>query len=161
MTRLPMRKIREALRLEASGLSTRSMASSLGVGRTTLREYLGRARSAGLSWPLPDNLSDSALEELLFPSSPSVTRGAFTQPDWVYVHDELRRKGVTLALLAVLRPIDLDFNYTSNSERAELIASTMSAFVLALRRPRPPHARCDSPIATHSARSPGSPVDGA
>jgi len=99
MTRLPMRKIREALRLEASGLSTRSMASSLGVGRTTLREYLGRARSAGLSWPLPDNLSDSALEELLFPRSPSVTRGAFTQPDWTYVHGELRRKGVTLALL--------------------------------------------------------------
>ena len=94
-----MRKIREALRLAASGLSTRSMASSLGVGRTTLREYLSRARSAGLSWPLPDDLSDSALEELLFPRSPSVTRGAFPQPDWTYVHNELRRKGVTLALL--------------------------------------------------------------
>ena len=99
MTRLPMRKIREALRLEASGLSTRAMASSLGVGRTTLREYLGRARGARLSWPLPDDLSDSALEELLFPRSPGTAHGAFPQPDWTYVHDELRRKGVTLALL--------------------------------------------------------------
>lgn len=39
MKRLPMRKIREVLRLAAQGLSTREMASSTGVGRTTLREY--------------------------------------------------------------------------------------------------------------------------
>jgi len=99
MTRLPMRKIREALRLASSGLSTRSMASSLSVGRTTLREYLSRARRAGLSWPLADDLSDRALEELLFPRSPNIKRDPFPQPDWAYVHGELRRKGVTLALL--------------------------------------------------------------
>ena len=39
-----MRKIREALRLSFEGLSTREMALSLAIGRTTLREYLGRAR---------------------------------------------------------------------------------------------------------------------
>ena len=94
-----MRKIREALRLASSGLSTRSMASSLSVGRTTLREYLSRARRAGLSWPLADDLSDRALEELLFPRSPNIKRDPFPQPDWAYVHGELRRKGVTLALL--------------------------------------------------------------
>ena len=94
-----MRKIREALRLAARGISTRAMASSLSVGRTTLREYLSRARDAGLSWPLPDDLSDSDLEGLLFPLRPRATRGAFPQPDWTHVHGELRRKGVTLALL--------------------------------------------------------------
>ena len=56
-----MRKIREALRLSFEGLSTREMALSLAIGRTTLREYLGRARDAGLSWPLPDALSDAIL----------------------------------------------------------------------------------------------------
>ena len=56
-----MRKIREALRLSFEGLSTREMALSLAIGRTTLREYLGRARDAGLSWPLPDALSDADL----------------------------------------------------------------------------------------------------
>ena len=99
MKRLPMRKIREALRLEASGLSTRAMASSLAVGRTTLREYLGRARRAGLSWPLPDGLSDSALEERLFPRTPRAANVSPPQPNWTDVHGELRRKGVTLALL--------------------------------------------------------------
>lgn len=99
MTRLPMRKIREVLRLAAGGMSTRQMASSLGVGRTTLREYLNRARSAGLSWPLADGLSDSDLERLVFPRATGGTHGGYPQPDWSYVHAELRRKGVTLALL--------------------------------------------------------------
>ncbi len=44
MKRLSMRKIREALRLSFEGLSTREMALGLAIGRTTLREYLGRAR---------------------------------------------------------------------------------------------------------------------
>ena len=43
------------------------MALGLAIGRTTLREYLGRARDAGLSWPLPDALSDADLEHVLFP----------------------------------------------------------------------------------------------
>lgn len=94
-----MRNIREALRLAASGLSTREMASSLAIGRTTLRGYLRRARSAGLSWPLPDDLSDADLERLLFPRATGDQRGSYTPPNWATVHRELRRKGVTLSLL--------------------------------------------------------------
>ena len=55
MKRLPMRKIRDALRLQAAGLAKRQIAASLGVGRTTARDYLARAERAGLSWPLPDD----------------------------------------------------------------------------------------------------------
>ena len=99
MTRLPMRKIREVLRLAAGGMSTRQIAASLSVGRTTLREYLGRAQSSGLSWPLPDDLSDGDLERMLFPRSAIGAHGTYPQPDWAHVHAELRRKGVTLALL--------------------------------------------------------------
>ncbi len=69
MKRLPMRKIKDAMRLEAAGLSRRQIAVSLGVGRTTIREYLERARRAGLSWPLPDDLGDEALEQRLFPAA--------------------------------------------------------------------------------------------
>jgi transposase len=94
-----MRKIREVLRLAAQGLSTRKMASSLAIGRTTLREYLYRARAAGVSWPVPDELSDGDLERMLFPRVAGDVRGSIPQPDWAYVHAELRRTGVTLALL--------------------------------------------------------------
>lgn len=67
------------------------MASSLGVGRTTLREYLSRARDAGLSWPLPSELTYSDLEHLLFPRRPAGNSDPIPLPNWAYVHAELRR----------------------------------------------------------------------
>ena len=99
MARLPMRKIREALRLRASGLTTREVGDSIGVGRTSVSEYVGRAARAGLSWPLPDDLTDSALEALLFPAPPPDAATTYPKPDWAHVHSELRRPGVTLSLL--------------------------------------------------------------
>ena len=100
MKRSSMRKIREVMRLAAQGLSTREIAASSGVGRTTLRDYLGRARSAGLNWPLARDMSDSELERMLFPrASGGDTVRRIPQPDWAHVHSELRRKGVTLSLL--------------------------------------------------------------
>ena len=65
--RLHMRKIRDVLRLAAEGLSQRKIAASLGIGRTSVREHLSRAALAGVSWPLPDDLSDEGLEAQLFP----------------------------------------------------------------------------------------------
>jgi len=64
-----MRKIREALRLKAAGLTQREIAASVGVGRSTAGEYLERAKRAGLGWPLPDDLDDAVLEARLFPSA--------------------------------------------------------------------------------------------
>jgi hypothetical protein len=94
-----MRKIREALRLRSDGFSGRRVAQSLSMARATISEYFRRADVEGLSWPLPDALSDADLEQLLFPYSPGEARGSVPQPDWAYVHAELRRKGVTLSLL--------------------------------------------------------------
>jgi len=99
MKRLPMRKIREALRLRAEGLSGRRVAQSLSLGRATISEYFRRADLAGLSWPLPDVITDTDLEHRLYPHEPGASARPIPQPDWAYVHRELRRKGVTLALL--------------------------------------------------------------
>jgi transposase len=99
MKRLPMRKIRDVLRLSAEGLSTRQIAASLAIGRTTLRGYLERATELGLSWPLPPEMSDTDLEHRLFDRAYQNTKRIATQPDWAHVHRELRRKGVTLSLL--------------------------------------------------------------
>lgn len=98
MKRLPMRKIKDALRLQAAGFSKRRIAVSLGVGRTTVREYLERAERAGLAWPLPDDLDDGALERLLFPAQAGRAQEK-PQPDWPLIHRELRQAGVTLMLL--------------------------------------------------------------
>lgn len=99
MRRLPMRKIHEVLRLSAEGLSTRQIEASLVIGRTTLRGYLERARVAGLSWPLPPDLSDADIERLLFPRTAQEAARKAVEPAWAHIHRELRRKGVTLSLL--------------------------------------------------------------
>ncbi len=97
--RLPMRKLRDVLRLNASGLSTRKIAASLAIGHGTVSDHLARARAASLAWPLPEDLSDEALEVRLFPPSSQIPPNDRPLPDWPTVHRELRRKGVTLQLL--------------------------------------------------------------
>src|SRR6267142_503514 len=97
--RLPMRKIRDVLRLSAAGLSKRQIAASLGIGPTAAGACLRRAREAGISWPLPDDLGDAALECRLYPAPAAAAKDWRSRPDWPAVHRELRRKGVTLQLV--------------------------------------------------------------
>jgi transposase len=97
--RLPMRKIRDVLRLGAGGMSKREIAASLSVGATAAGECLRRARRAGLTWPLPENMNDEVLERLLYPLPQTSAEDRRPQPDWPAIHRELRRPGVTLALL--------------------------------------------------------------
>ena len=97
--RLPMRKIRDALRLHADGLSKRKIAASLSIGPTSAGDYLRRARRAAVSWPLPEDLSDEALERLLFPPPSNLPSDQRVRPDWTLVHREFKKPGVTLSLL--------------------------------------------------------------
>jgi hypothetical protein len=60
--RLPMRKVVDVLRLSAARMSKRKIAASLGVSATAAWDCIGCARCAGLSWPLPEGLTDEALE---------------------------------------------------------------------------------------------------
>lgn len=99
MRRLPMRKIKDVLRLHAAGRSARQIGPSVGVSRSTVADYLRRAEVAGLSWPLPDGLDEEALERRLFPPPPPAQSRLFTEADWAEIHRELKRPGVTLALL--------------------------------------------------------------
>jgi transposase len=96
--RLTMRKIKETLRLKEAGLSVRQIARSLSVARSSVAEYQRRAAAAGLGWPLPPDLDETAIERRLFPASPPAGT-VRPLPDWAEVHTELRRKGVTMALL--------------------------------------------------------------
>ena len=99
--RLSMRKIREVLRLKYyCNRSIREISGSCGIGRGTVGDYLHRAKAAGLKWPLPDELSDTALEQQLFPSTASQVSPSRFVPDFHDVHKELQsRKHVTLNLL--------------------------------------------------------------
>jgi hypothetical protein len=98
--RLPMRKIREVLRLKyACGASDRVISRSVGIGRTAIAEYVRRAAVIGITWPIPEEIDDTALERKLFAPAGYNPPRSKPLPDWGHVHAELRRRGVTLALL--------------------------------------------------------------
>ena len=49
-----MRKVREVLRLKhACGASVRAIARAVGIGHTTVAEYLRRTAVIGITWPVP------------------------------------------------------------------------------------------------------------
>lgn len=97
--RLRMKQLRNILRLRHElGLTHRQIARSAGIGLGTVSEYLARAQEAGLSWPLPVDLDDTALEVRLYPRSAAATLPR-TPLDLPFIHQELKRTGVTLQLL--------------------------------------------------------------
>ncbi len=94
-----MRRIKDLLRLSASGRSQREIARALGTANSTVSDYLTRARRAGVVWPAAAAWDDAALEQALFPPAPNVPAETRGLPDFAHVHRELKRKGVTLFLL--------------------------------------------------------------
>jgi transposase len=97
--RIPMRKVRDTLRLRAAGLSMRQIAASLVLSIGAVCKYLELAAAAGLSWPLPEGLDDAALERALFGQKTALPSRPYTEPDYAALHTQLKRKGVTLRLL--------------------------------------------------------------
>jgi transposase len=96
-----MRKIREVLRLKFElGLENRQIARSCQIPHSSVGNYLSRARAAGLSWPLAEDLDDEGLERKLFPGPNQARVGSPPLPDFGTIHTELRsHKHVTLQLL--------------------------------------------------------------
>src|SRR5215472_3512870 len=82
------------------GVPTREIARRIGVAASTVRTTIKRFQAAGLSWPLPEELTDTALEARLF-ADIGTKQGHRRQvePDWASIHRELKRKHVTLSIL--------------------------------------------------------------
>lgn len=93
-----MHKIREILRLDYEGLSQREIAASMSIPKTTVGDYLRRARLASVTWPVGEDVDDEVLADKLFRERPASVAGR-PLPDFVHVHREVRKKGVTLLLL--------------------------------------------------------------
>ena len=94
-----MTQYREILRLKSLGFSDRNIAHSCGVSRNTVAKVTKKASEINLSWPLDFDMTDSALEELLFPKDKSATKRRM--PDFDYIRKELLRNGVNKKLLWV------------------------------------------------------------
>lgn len=97
--RISMRKLKEVLRLHFGvKLSKRQIARVCNISHSTVAEYVKRAGSAGIIWPLPEELDDTELEARLFPKMTYKTASR-PKPSMEEIHQELKIKGVTLQLL--------------------------------------------------------------
>lgn len=100
--KISMRKIREVLRLTFElELKQHQVAASVRLSQGVVSKYLALARAASLGWPLPPDLDDLALDQLLFPAAHRKNEATlrFAPPDFAILHAQLKRKGVTLQLL--------------------------------------------------------------
>jgi transposase len=95
-----VRTIREVLRLKHEGFSNRAIARVCQVSNSTVGEYLEKAKQAGLSWPLPEGMSEETLYQSLFLEKDTSSQPlALRAPNWEEVHRELSKRGVSLRLL--------------------------------------------------------------
>ena len=111
--RIDIRKIREVLRLTlGEELSRRQVSAASGVPLTTAHDYLRRAASAGLKWPLPGDVDDAALEQMLYSQAARPPAAGRPLPDWRRVSGHggadlarVSRRGEPLAAGSVAGPV--------------------------------------------------------
>ena len=98
--RLPMRLVRDCLRLNSTGLPTRKIARRLSTAPLTVRLALRRCEAAGVLGPLADDVADAALEQSFFANSR--TKQGYRRHEelnWLAIHHELKRKHMMLQIL--------------------------------------------------------------
>ena len=134
-----MTRYREILRLVSQGLSQRSIAASCGCGKGTVQRTIAHAKEHGLEWPLPPELTDERLQALFFPSSRE--KAVFKEPDFVQIHREMGKSGVTLTLLwneysaACRQSGELPYKYTAFCDRYRAYSLRNKATMHVERRP--------------------------
>ena len=88
--RLSMRKIKEVLRLKyENALSDSKIAQSLCIARSTVSDYINRAKVAGIIWPIPEGMDETELERLLFPAREDTVFHPKAEPDWGCVYQDV------------------------------------------------------------------------
>ena len=124
-----MRQIRQTLRLHLeAGLSYAQVARAVGISKGAVGKFVLLARAAGVDWAVAQTLSDEELETRLYrPPVPRASRQL--EPDYAWIHQELKRPGVTLQLLweEYQRATEQAYKYTS-------FCIKYRAWVLALKR---------------------------
>ena len=92
-----MTNYREILRQYSLGLNKSQIAAACGYSRNTVAHAISLAEENGLSYPLPEGMSDKQLAEILYPAS--AAKPEYKMPDYEYVAREMQKSGVTLNLL--------------------------------------------------------------
>jgi transposase len=96
-----MREIKTILyyRLE-KGISAEKTSKALNISKGTVINTMSRFETCGLTWPLPDDMNDTTLQNLLYPQKPlQPAAGVAELPTVTYLETELKKPNVTLQCL--------------------------------------------------------------
>ncbi len=97
--RTELRKIREILRLHFElCCSDRQIGRVFGMSHHTVKKIHSNVLKAGHTWPLPEDLDDTSLEQVCYPSVKTYS-GKRPIPNWDAAWKQMQRKGMTLQLL--------------------------------------------------------------
>lgn len=95
-----MRTIRELLRLALSNeISARDIGRSLRISHPTVQKYVQAVRNAGLDWEKIQQMDDQQLKVVLKGTPGRRIDIDRPLPDFEYIHQELKKPGVTMYLL--------------------------------------------------------------
>ena len=89
---------REILRLNSLGYSQRQIERGAKCSHHTVKRVIERAQQLHLEWPLAEDITDAMLDNI-FSDRVRSAGGQYAEPDYAYIHKELAKPGVTLALL--------------------------------------------------------------
>ena len=97
--RKSVRKIKETIRLHEAGFNNKQIEKLVSVSRKTVRKYIERAGSAGLSYADIEKMSSKPLYAALFPVKLEDEQSTKPQPDWQRAYADMKKKGMTLMRL--------------------------------------------------------------
>jgi hypothetical protein len=118
-----MRKIKEVLRLKFEAKPNHEkIAAATGMSKGAVTNAVQRALHNGLAWSLPAELDEAGLEALMYRKTAPPDR--YVQPDYAVIHQELKRKGVTLQLLWRSTRKRTDRARTGTASSAGIITNT-------------------------------------
>ena len=87
-----MTDYRKILRLKELGISERNIAKSSGCSRNTVSKAIKRANELGLSWPLPETMTNPELENIIYPKNAKESIIKRKMPDLARIRKELQKK---------------------------------------------------------------------
>ena len=92
-----MTKYREILRLKSLGFSEWNIALSVPCSRNTVSKVPKRTKEKGISWSLPECITNGDLERQL--SSSASSASSKRMPDYTYIRKKLLKNVVLKKLL--------------------------------------------------------------
>ena len=114
---------REILRLTAEGNnSIRDIKNAVHCSADSISQTLKAAKEKGVSWPLPEDVTNEELRELLFPEK-HASIPIYVMPNFEQIHRDLAKTGVNLTLLheeytnACLAGDETPYRYTQFCEK--------------------------------------------